>query len=375
MKSIEEAKIKKGTKVLLRSNLNVPFVDGEIVDDFRIVEALKTILFLREVGAKTIIIGHTSKGGESLEPVFVELNKTVSCSFVKDVFSKEGKEILSSMNNGDVVLVENIRQYSEEKLNDKKFAKKLAKLADIFVNDDFSSAHREHASVVGVPKFIESYAGIRFVQEVETLSSAFDAPKPSVLILGGSKVGTKLPVVENLANEMDTVFVGGVSGNTLLKAKGIAIGESVVGEAPEKLLKDLAGNEKIQTYTDALVTDVADKEKVVDIKNVSHDDMIVDAGPETTAFLVDAVENAQFVLWNGPLGFYEDGFTSATHEVAKALARCGGKTIIGGGDTRAAILQVGLDDKITFISTAGGAMLEFLSKRTLPGIEALKNSA
>lgn len=375
LKVLSEAPITAGTRVLLRSNLNVPVRDEHVTDTFRIEEALPTIEFLRERGARTIILAHTSDKGGSLTGAYEELSKSTKISFIEDVLSADGKAEIEKMSNGDCVLAENIRRYPEEEQNDDVFAKKLAKLADIFVQDDFSVAHRAHASVVGIPKHLPSVMGLRFEREYTELSKAFSPEHPAILILGGAKSDTKLPLALSLAGVMDSVFISGVSGNTLLRAAGRNTGESVVDDVPHDVLKEVLSKKNISTYADMLVRDGDGDEFVVPIEGVDDSNTIIDAGPETTASIVEAISRAKFVLWNGPLGFYEEGHTTATHEVARAIALSGAQSIVGGGDTRSAIAILGLEEKISFISTAGGAMVEFLAQRTLPGIEALKNSA
>lgn len=375
LKTLSEAPITAGTRVLLRSNLNVPARGGHVVDTFRIEEALPTIEFLREQGARTIILAHTSDKGGSLTGAYEELSKSTKISFIEDVLSADGKAEIEKMSNGDCVLAENIRRYPEEEQNDDVFAKKLAKLADIFVQDDFSVAHRAHASVVGIPKHLPSVMGLRFEREYTELSKAFSPEHPAILILGGAKSDTKLPLALSLSDVMDFVFISGVSGNTLLRAAGRNTGESVIDEVSHEILKEVLSKKNISTYADMLVRDGDGDEFVVPVEGVDDSNTIIDAGPETTAGIVEAISRAKFVLWNGPLGFYEEGHTTATHEVARAIALSGAQSIVGGGDTRAAIAVLGLEKKISFISTAGGAMVEFLAQRTLPGTEALKNSA
>lgn len=373
LKTLSEAPITAGTRVLLRSNLNVPVRGGHVVDTFRIEEALPTIEFLREQGARTIILAHTSDKGGSLTGAYEELSKSTKISFIEDVLSADGKAEIEKMSNGDCVLAENIRRYPEEEQNDDVFAKKLAKLADIFVQDDFSVAHRAHASVVGIPKHLPSVMGLRFEREYMELSKAFSPEHPAILILGGAKSDTKLPLALSLSDVMDFVFISGVSGNTLLRAAGRNTGESVIDEVSHEILKEVLSKKNISTYADMLVRDGDGDEFVVPVEGVDDSNTIIDAGPETTASIVEAISRAKFVLWNGPLGFYEEGHTTATHEVARAIALSGAQSIVGGGDTRAAIAVLGLEKKISFISTAGGAMVEFLAQGTLPGVDALKD--
>ncbi len=372
LSSISDSTIAPGTRVLLRANLNVPRVDGRIADDARITSALATITWLCEHGARTIIIGHTSTDGASLEQVCAVLAQHVPVVFVTDALSDAGRATIDALKNGECVLVENIRNNPGEERATDSFAQELASLADIFVQDDFSVAHRTHASVVGVPKYLPSYMGMQFAREYEELSRAFNPEHPSLLILGGAKSDTKMPIAISLADVMDEVFITGVSGNTLLKVQGRNVGSSVVDAVPHSILMDVVAKENVFSYSDVLAVDADGDEYVASSAHVDGDSAIMDAGPETTAHIVHAIASARFVLWNGPLGYYEKGYTTATHEIARALAHSSAVSIIGGGDTVAAISALGLEKEFTFISTAGGAMLEFLAKKTLPGIEALK---
>lgn len=368
---LSEAPITRGTRVLLRANLNAPLDGDHLTDASRIFSALPTLEFLRARGACTIILAHASEKGASLRPAHRELTRHMPAVFVDDAFSASGRAALEGLQDGECALVENIRNNPGEERNTDAFAQELAKFADIFVQDDFSVAHRAHASVVGIPKYLPSFAGLRFAEEFENLSKAFAPEHPAILILGGAKSKTKLPIAASLADTMDSVFIAGISGNTMLRAQGRNTGQSAVDDVPHSVLKEVLSKKNVITYRDALVTDGDGDEYVVSADAVLDDNAIVDAGPETTAMIVDAVSRAAFVLWNGPLGFYEKGHTTATHEVARAIAKSKAYSIIGGGDTRSAISSLGLEDGVEFISTAGGAMLEFLAKKTLPGIDAL----
>ena len=370
---VTDAPSLEGKRVLIRTSLNVPLKDGKVIDPTRILEALPTILYVQKCGGKAILISHHSGGSDtSLLPIYETFSELVPASFVHDIFSPEVAEILQEMEDGAIVMVENIRQYAGEEGASADFAKKLSALADFYVNDDFTSAHREHASVVLVPKLLPSFMGLQFEKEYTQLSKAFNPNHPAVLILGGAKPETKLPIAEALLSKMDTVFLGGVGANMAFQTEGYEIGQSIVGDTPVPSLKNMLLVSNIVLPKDVRVKKSRTKAKVKEPQDVAVDEMIVDAGPETLEQLIHLIQDAKFVLWNGPLGHYELGYTESTHALAEALALSHAMTIIGGGDTVAAIGHLGLNDKFTFVSTAGGAMLDFLAQGTLPGIEALK---
>lgn len=336
MKFLSSAKLKlAGKKVILRADFNVPIKNGKVTDDFRIKKTLPTINFLIKKGAKIIIISHLTDGkNKSLAPVAEYLSKQVK---------------------GDVVLLENIRNYPGEEKNDKNFAKKLAKLGDIYVNDAFSASHRNHASIVGVPKYLPSYAGLLFEEEFKNLSHAFKPNHPFLLILGGVKFGNKLGVLEKFSKRADKIFIGGALANSFFWEKKIEIGKSVLDKKVN--IKKFLRNPNI-----VLPIDVKKKNGA-----------ILDIGPLAIKELELLIKNAKFILWNGPMGNFEmKGFEKGTVAVAKAVAKSKAKSVIGGGDTIAAIDKAKIPlSKFSFISTAGGAMLEFLAKGSLPGIRAL----
>ena len=372
MKDIRKAKDLKGKRVLLRSTLNVPIKDGKIVNDFRLRSSLKTINFLKEAGAKVILIGHIGRDGSmSMLPVYEYFKDYIPVSFTGEVLGEKTSFLVNSMNDGDVVMLENLRSDEREIINDDEFVKELSELGDIYVNDAFSTSHREHASVVGLPKYLESFAGILFQEEVNELSDALNPVSPSLCILGGAKFSTKEPLIKKLSNIYDKVFVSGALAHDFFKSKGFNIGVSLSSDTGIDI-EELIKSEKIMIPTDVTV----ENKDGVFIKKPSEvlgDDNIVDSGPETLEKLKEIIKDFNFVLWNGPLGEYEKGFTKPTEGLAQILAQSSAKTLIGGGDTIAAIEHLGLDDKFDFISTGGGAMLKFLLDGTLVGIEALKD--
>ncbi|MDB5254461.1 MAG: Phosphoglycerate kinase [Parcubacteria group bacterium] len=328
-KTIEEAGDLSGKRALVRVDWNVPIENGEVRDDFRIKQSQKTISFLKEKGAKVILITHLEPETLSVEP----LRK----------YLPEGVELL-----------ENLRQNPGEKENSPEFAKELAEKGDVYVNEAFSASHRKHASIIGVPKLLPSFAGLQFAEEVQQLSKAFAPAHPFLFILGGAKFETKIPLIKNFIDSADSIFVGGALAHNFFKEQGVDIKQSLVSEG-EFELSSLIQSGKIMLPADPLW----------------KDEKIKDAGPETIALLETKIKDSKFILWNGPLGNYEEGFKEGTLAVAKLLSECNAEVIVGGADTLAAIKELNLFDSFSFVSTGGGAMLDFLANKTLPGIEAL----
>ncbi len=355
MKNIKDVENLDGVKVLVRLDLNVPIENGHIVDDFRIRKALPLIKYLYDKGANLILISHIeTKDNPTLEPVAKYLNKIgIEC-----VFEKNYKKALG--HKARIVLLENLRMHEGEKKNDKKFANELASLADIYVNEGFSVSHREHASVCAITEFIPSYAGLQFAEEVKNLSLAFTPDHPFLFILGGAKFETKLPLVEKFISIADSVFIGGALANDFFRAQGKDVGKSLVSNPAPDLTKIMSSSKLI-----------------LPVDSVLKDTAIMDVGMNTVETLRKEIDKAKFVLWNGPVGAYEMGYRAATLEISQMLAdatKKGVKTIVGGGDTLATIAELKLEDSFTFVSTGGGAMLDFLAKGTLPGILALEHS-
>lgn len=348
----------KGKKVLVRVDFNVPVKDGVVVDDYRITRALPTIDYLRKCGAKLLLISHIETkdvDAPTLKPVYDYLSQTLHLSFIGDCFSDEAKQGIDMLEDGEVILFENIRRYPEEKKNDEEFGKKLAALADIYVNDAFAVSHRSHASVVGVPKCIPGYAGLLLADEIKHLKIDEATPHPFLFILGGAKFETKLPLIEKFLERADNMFIGGALANDLLKLKGVDVKESVVSSA-EVSLDAVAANPKIITPEDF----------------VWDGDKIMDAGPKDIERLRPLIMNAKYILWNGPIGWYEKGYKDGTLSLSRLIGESKAQSVVGGGDTLASIKELGLMDQFTFISTGGGAMLEFLERGTLVGVEALE---
>ena len=363
-KTLDQMPDVSGQPVLVRLDLNVPVKDGVVVDDFRIKQALPTIEWLRQKQAKILIISHIEGGTDTLKPVFEYLRKSLPISFCVDCV-ESGNACVEQCQAGEIVLCENIRLYDGEKRNDKDFAKKLASLAKYYVNDAFSVSHRSHASVVGVPQFIPGFIGLQFQKEIENLSKAFNPPHPFLFILGGAKFDTKLPLVKKFLNVADTIYVCGALANDFYKAKGYEVGSSTISNGVD--VSDLLHESKIVLPADIVTED----QQVKPVDSIGSQEKMLDAGPQSLAALAPLIKNAKAILWNGPLGNYEKGFTQPTIEVAKMVAESGALSLVGGGDTLAAIASAGVEDKFTFISTGGGAMLDFLANETLPGLQAL----
>ncbi|WXR63071.1 phosphoglycerate kinase [Peptostreptococcaceae bacterium AGR-M142] len=392
-KTVEDINV-KGRKVLVRCDFNVPLENGKITDENRLVGALPTIKYLVENDAKIILCSHLGKPkGEakkelSLEPVAKRLSEllNIDVKFAADdnVVGENAKNAVSTMENGQIVLIENTRFRKEETKNEENYSKELASLADVFVNDAFGTAHRAHCSTVGVTNFVEESAcGYLIQKELKFLGDAVENPKrPFVSILGGAKVSDKINVINNLLEKVDTLVIGGGMAYTFLKAQGYSIGKSLVEEDKVEYAKEMLKKAKEKSVDLLLPIDnVVAAEFSKDATPIKTDDqniedayMGLDIGNKTAKLYADAVKTAKTVVWNGPMGVFEfENFANGTIEVAKALAESDATTIIGGGDSAAAVNILGFGDKMTHISTGGGASLEFLEGKELPGIVALNN--
>jgi 3-phosphoglycerate kinase len=375
MKSITKLKKIEGKKVLLRTDFNVPVnQDGTISSDeaVRIERSLKTIQFLKKAKAKIIIMSHIGRDGkDSLQPIADYISKKVKITFLKGHIQDFVHEHIEKMKPGDVVMLENLRQDDGEVGNNSSFARGLSRLGDIYVNDAFAVSHRRHASIVGIPKFLPSYSGILLDEEVSYLSKAIKKPKkPFLFILGGAKFETKLPLIKKYLTMADMIFVGGALQNNFLKAEGKEIGTSLV-DTKRYNLGSIMRTKKIFLPEDVVVKN-SEGTRNCPINEVTKKDMIVDIGSKSIQELTKKIQTAKTILWNGPLGLYEEGFTVSTEAIAKAISKSQGFSVIGGGDTIGTIKKLKLEKKIDFVSTGGGAMLEFLEKGKLPGIDALK---
>ncbi|MGL4739913.1 MAG: phosphoglycerate kinase [Sarcina sp.] len=391
-KTIEDVQV-KGKKVLVRCDFNVPLKDGVITDENRLVGAMPTIKYLVDNGAKVILCSHMGKPkGEvkpelSLAPVAkrlsVMLGKDVVFAADDVVVGEHAKKAVAAMNDGDVVLLENTRFRKEETKNGEEFSKELASLAEMFVDDAFGSAHRAHCSTVGVTEFLKpAVCGYLIQKELEFLGNAVESPvRPFVAILGGAKVSDKINVINNLLEKVDTLIIGGGMAYTFLKAQGYTVGSSLVEEdkvdyAKEMLDKAEAKGVKLLLPVDHRVAaEFKDVEAVVtEDQNIADGFMGLDIGPKSEEIYANAVKDAKTVIWNGPMGVFEfENFNKGTIAVAKAMADSDATTIIGGGDSAAAVNILGFGEQMSHISTGGGASLEFLEGKVLPGIDALND--
>ena len=382
-----------GKKVLVRCDFNVPLdgQTGEITDNRRIRAAIPTIKYLIDNNAKVILCSHLGRPkGEfnpkySLKPVAEELSKLLGkeVKLAKDVIGEDAKKLTAEIKVGEVVLLENVRFHKEEEQNDPEFAKKLASYADIYVNDAFGTAHRAHASTAGVADYLPAVSGFLIEKELEFLGSSLENPeRPFVAILGGAKVSDKIGVIENLIEKVDTLIIGGGMAYTFYKAQGHHIGTSICEEDKLELATNLLKKAeekgvKLLLPVDNHVSSEYSNEgedRFVESTEIPDGFMGLDIGPKTIEIFKDAIKNAKTVLWNGPLGVTEfSKFAEGTREIATALAQSNAVTIIGGGDSAAAVEKMGLADKMTHISTGGGASLEFLEGKVLPGIACLND--
>lgn len=367
----------KGKRVLLRLDLNVPVTDGEVMDAYRMERVIETIDYLRDKDAQTIIIAHCEgKDSPTLTPMWHYLNGYFPVEFSTTFFTPEALDKILKLKDKGVLLFENVRINEGEKANDPEFAKKLSQMADIYIDDAFGAMHRKHASIVGVPEFLPHYGGLLLRKEIEHISRAFNAESPFIFILGGAKFETKLPLIKKYLEKSDIVFVGGALANDIIKAKGFEVGTSLVSDG-DFGIDELVKNTKLQTFVDVTVKDKDGNIAVKKLEDISSNDYIGDAGPETIEYLKSILKDAKTVVWNGPLGNYEIGFTDKTEQLAETIASLtssnGLESIVGGGDTIASINKLDLNHKFSFISTGGGAMLDYLVNETLPGIEALEN--
>ena len=394
-KSVEDLKV-AGKRVLVRCDFNVPLKDGVITDENRIVAALPTIKYLLAQGAKVILCSHLGKPkGEpkpeySLAPVATRLSEKLGLNVVfaadDNVVGENAKKAVAEMKDGDVVLLQNTRYRAEETKNGETFSKELASLCDLFVNDAFGAAHRAHCSTVGVASYVEESAnGYLMAKEIKFLGDAVNNPvRPFVTILGGAKVADKLAVIENLLTKADALIIGGGMAYTFLKAQGYEVGLSLVDNekidyCKEMLERAKANGVEILLPVDCVITksfpspiDAEIEVQIVDVDSIPADMESLDIGPKTRELYASKVRTAKTVVWNGPMGVFENPILAAgTIAVAKALAETDATTIIGGGDSAAAVNTLGFGDKMSHISTGGGASLEYLEGKELPGIAAM----
>jgi len=384
-----------GKRVLVRVDFNVPMANGQVTDDTRLKAALPTIAHLRRSGAKVILAAHFGRprGRRTMElslaPVATPLAELIDhpVKFVSDCIGQDAEEAAASLGAGDVLLLENTRFHAGEETNEPDFADALARLADVYVNDAFSAAHRAHASTEGVARRLPAYAGLSLMREIDHVSAALENPnRPLLAVVGGAKVSTKIDLLKNLVAKVDRLFVGGAMANTFLAAKGYDMGASLyerelLDTAREILDAANAAGSAVLLPMDGVVATqfkAHAERRVAQVDQIKPVEMMLDCGPETVDRLADAIDVARTLVWNGPLGAFETPpFDTATVEAARyAAKRCtdhGLTAVAGGGDTVAALNQAGVAEDFTFVSTAGGAFLEWLEGKALPGIEALKD--
>ncbi len=381
-----------GKKVLLRVDFNVPLEGGRIINDTKMKGALPTVKFLQEKGAKILIVTHLGRPKGKIVPemstgLLVDhlgvLLSGAEVMFAADCGGEASQTLAAKMKPGQVALLENVRFYPEEEKNDPGFAKSMASLADVYVNDAFGTAHRAHASTEGVAKYLPAVAGFLMEKEIRALSSALENPeKPFAAIIGGAKASDKIPVIENLLDKVDTLLIGGGLANTFLKAQGYDMGKSLVEEDKVELAREILAKAQARRAKVILPRDVvsagsfaADAPyQATAIDRLPRDWMVMDIGQATVQTFIQVIRQAKTILWNGPLGVYEfASFAAGTNQIAQALADNQAKTIVGGGDVVAAVEKAGVAERIYHISTGGGASLEFLEGQVLPGIAALQD--
>lgn len=388
MKNLRNKNI-KGLKVLVRCDLNVPIRNGKVLDDFRIKKLIPTIDYLRNQGAKIILITHLGepKGRDlsfSVRPVAKRLWELVQgrLKFVNDTIGKRVEKEIDEMKEGDIIVLENLRFYKEEKQNDDDFSRSLARLGDIFVQDAFGACHRNHSSIVGITKYIDSFPGLLLEEEIRVLSDALVSPdRPLVSIVGGFKVSSKIKVIKSLLDKSDYLLLGGRVANSLLISKGLYVKDLLSSEEEElmEVAKEInLTDPKLQLPIDGvmgLINFDEDYSRIGGIGSIRKEEDVYDIGPETIEKYKNILSTAKTIIWNGPLGYFEkEKFSKGTEEIAKMIGQINREvfSIVGGGETVEAIQKLGIENQFDHISTGGGAMLDFIAGKELPGIKALE---
>jgi len=388
-KSVKDLNL-KGKKVLMRADFNVPLDEsGNITDDIRIRAALPTVEYILSQGGKLILMSHLGrpkgevKENMRLTPVAKRIQELLNKPVKKlnDCIGPEVRDAVNDIKEGEILLLENLRFYKQETKNDPEFGKQLASLGDVFVNDAFGTCHRAHASTEGVTHYLESASGFLLQKEIDYFQKInTSAEKPFVLILGGAKVADKIPVIENMLNKVDTILIGGAMAYTFLKQTGVDIGSSRYEEDMADTSKSILDkakqkNVEIMLPIDHVVCDNIDEPKNITVTsdaNIKTGLIGVDIGPKTVEVFQEKIKNAKTIVWNGPMGIFEkDEFSKGTKAIAQAMAESSATSVIGGGDSAAAVKKFGLSNKMSHISTGGGASLEYLEGKTLPGVAAL----
>jgi len=388
---LDQYLVLKGKKVILRVDLNVPMKDGSITETSRIVKILPTIKLLIEKKAKIIILSHIGRpkgkivNGMSLEPISKKLSNLLNIEvlFNKNEINEKTLSEINKIPDGSIMMMENIRFYEEEEKNEDSFSKKISNLGDIYVNDAFSCSHRAHSSIAGITKYIPSYCGLQFVEELNALKKiTSNIIKPVTCIIGGSKISTKIKIISNLIKDFNNIIIVGGMGNTMLKNTGINIGKSVCDDSYKDLVVEILKKSKThncQIYypLDVVVSKTINGDGTIkEINEVNNDEMILDIGPKTIASIKNIIDESNTILWNGPAGYFENpNFANGTKKILKIIAdkRVKDKiyAVAGGGETVAVINKFSKLDTFNFVSTAGGAFLEYLEGKELPGIKAL----
>ncbi len=387
MKSIRDFNL-KDKKVLVRADFNVPINNHQKIsdqEDWRLEATLPTINYLQEKGAKIILMAHLGRpGGKKVEylkldSVGQKLSELLGKKVLKldDCFGKEVKKKVENLSSGEIILLENLRFYKEEEENDDHFAKQLAELGDLYINDAFAVSHRAHASVVGLPKYLESGSGLLLEKEIKTLAKVLDNPDyPLAVIMGGKKITTKIKVIKSILKKADDLILAGALANVVISAKGIAIGSSITDENMiEEVHKLDLTDTKIHIPVDVIACYGSEEKSPCRVSPVGHikeKEMILDIGPDTCQIFKKVISQAKTIIWNGPMGLMEiEKFAKGSQEIAEAVAQNNGFSVVGGGDTISFLEKINLREKMNHVSTGGAAMLSFLAREKLPGIEAL----